>query len=72
MYKNASKDKLLVALLMLFGCTGKTVYRFEVEGDIDTGHCIGYDKDGHDIFKVPITDTIVIRTSMTRQHMSTE
>ena len=61
MYKNASQDKTLVGLLMLFGSTGKTVYSFDVKGDIETGHCIGYDETGHEIARVPIKEPIVIR-----------
>ncbi len=61
MYKNAIQDKSLVALLMLFGCTGKIVHSFEVQGDMETGHCIGYDEKGHEIIKVPIKEPIVIR-----------
>ncbi len=61
MYKNAVQDKSLVALLMLFGCTGKTVHSFEVQGDMETGHCIGYDEKGKEIIKVPIKEPIVIR-----------
>lgn len=61
MYKNAGKDKTLVALLMLFGSTGKIVRSFDVQGDLETGHCIGYDERGHEIIRVPIKEPIVIR-----------
>ena len=61
MYKNASQDKTLVGLLMLFGSTGKTVYSFDVQGDIETGHCVGYDKSQHEIVRVPIKEPIIIR-----------
>jgi nitrate reductase beta subunit len=61
LYKNAIQDKSLVGLLMLFGCTGKIIHSFTVEGDIDTGYCIGYDDNGREIVKVPIKEPIIIR-----------
>lgn len=61
LYKNAVEDKALVGLLMLFGSTGKIVHSFAVEGDIETGHCIGYDNKGQEIIRVPIKEPIIIR-----------
>lgn len=61
LYKNAIEDKALVGLLMLFGSTGKIVHSFAVEGDIETGHCIGYDNKGQEIIRVPIKEPIIIR-----------
>ena len=60
-YKKASEDAKLVGLLMLFGSTAKIVNSFKVEGDIKTGHCTGFDQDGKQIVKVPITEPIIIR-----------
>ena len=61
LYKKAIEDIKLVGLLMLFGSTGKIVHRFETQGDIETGYCIGYDDKGESIVKVPIKEPIVIR-----------
>ena len=61
LYKNASTDKDLVALLMLFGCTAKVIHSYAVEGDIKTGHAIGYNEKGQEIIKVPIKEPIIIR-----------
>ncbi len=61
MYKNAVQDEKLVGLLMLFGSTAKIVHSFDVQGDLETGHCIGYDKTGHEIIRVPIKEPIIIR-----------
>ena len=61
LYKNAAKDSTLVGLLMLFGSTGKIVHSFDVEGDIETGHCIGYDSKGQEFIRVPIKEPIIIR-----------
>ncbi len=67
LYKKAAEDPKLVGLLMLFGSTGKIVHRFEVKGDIKTGHCTGYDERGQSIVKVPITEPIVIRERHDKQ-----
>ena len=61
LYRNAVNDIKLVGLLMLFGSTGKIVHRFTVKGDIETGHCIGYDDKAVEIVRVPIKEPIVIR-----------
>ncbi|MHC4628299.1 MAG: dehydrogenase, partial [Planctomycetota bacterium] len=60
-------DIKLVGLLMLFGSTGKIVHRFETQGDIETGHCVGYDDKGQSIVKVPIKEPIVIRERHDKQ-----
>ena len=46
---------------MLFGSTGKIVHSFAVEGDIETGYCIGYDNKGQEFIRVPIKEPIIIR-----------
>jgi hypothetical protein len=61
LYKNAAKDSTLVGLLMLFGSTGKIVHSFAVDGDIESGHCIGYDSKGQEFIRVPIKEPIIIR-----------
>jgi nitrate reductase beta subunit len=61
LYKNAVEDKALVGLLMLFGSTAKIVHTFAVDGNIETGHCIGYDSSGQEIIRVPIKEPIIIR-----------
>ncbi len=67
LYKKAREDPKLVGLLMLFGSTGKIVHRFDVQGDIKTGHCTGYDEKGQSIVKVPITEPIIIRERHDKQ-----
>ena len=61
LYKNASTDKDLVALLILFGCTDKVIHSYAVQGDIKSGHAIGYNEKGQEIVKVPIKEPIIIR-----------
>ena len=63
----AKEDASLVGLLMLFGSTGKIVHRFKVEGDIKTGHCIGYDDKGKELVRVPITEPIIIRDKFDKE-----
>ncbi len=60
-YKNAKSDKNLLGLLMLFGATNKIIHSFKVEGDIDTGYCIGYDDKGEEIVRVPLKEPVIIR-----------
>ena len=67
LYKKAIDDKSLVALLMLFGSTGKIIHSFKVQGDMETGHCIGYDDKGSEIVRVPIKEPIVIREKHDKQ-----
>jgi len=67
MYRQALKDTKLIALLMLFGSTPKIIDTFAVQGDVKTGHCIGYDEQGSEIIRVPITEPIVVRERHDRQ-----
>lgn len=60
-YKKATEDINLIALLMLFGCTDKIISSYRVEGNIDNGHCTGYDDKGEVLVKVPLKEPIVIR-----------
>ncbi|MHC4071421.1 MAG: 4Fe-4S dicluster domain-containing protein [Planctomycetota bacterium] len=61
LYRNAVQDKSLIGLLTLFGCTNRIVHSFEVQGDIEDGHCVGRDEGGKEIVKVPLKEPIVIR-----------
>ncbi|MFQ5952568.1 MAG: 4Fe-4S dicluster domain-containing protein [Candidatus Omnitrophota bacterium] len=67
LYKNASKDKKLVGLLMLFTSIDKIVHSFKVVGDIKTGHCLGFDEKGNEILKVPLKEPIIIREPRDRE-----
>lgn len=60
-YKKAYEDKKLIGLLMLFGATDVIIHSFKVEGDIEKGYCIGYNEDGKEIVRVPLTEPVVIR-----------
>jgi len=60
-YRNAMDDERLVGLLMLFGATDRTLDSFQVAGDRATGHCAGYDADGREIVRVPITEPTILR-----------
>lgn len=60
-YKNAIEDKKLIGLLMLFGSTDSIIHSFRVEGDINSGNCIGLNEKGNEIIKVPIKEPIIIR-----------
>jgi nitrate reductase beta subunit len=60
-YKDAMQDLNLVGLLMLFGSTSKIVHSFSVQGNVDQGHCIGYDDRGDEIIRVPLKEPIIIR-----------
>ncbi len=66
-YRNAVQDPKLTGLLMLFGSTGKIVHSFKVEGDADSGSCMGYDAEGTEIVRVPIKEPIVIRQKYDEQ-----
>lgn len=57
MYRNAAKDKELLAALMLFGCTEKQIDTFKVKGDM----AVGYDEKGNEILSVPITEPVIVR-----------
>jgi len=60
-YRQAKDDVKLAGLLMLFTSTDKIVHKFKVEGDMKNGYCIGYDANGKEFIRVPITEPIVIR-----------
>jgi len=66
-YRSAVEDMKLTGLLMLFGCTGRIVRSFKVEGDVRSGHCIGYDAGGREIVRVPVKEPIVIRQEYDEQ-----
>ncbi len=66
-YKNAKDDIKLLGLLMLFGATNKIIHSFKVEGDIDRGHCIGYDDKGNEIVRVPLKEPVIIREEYDRE-----
>lgn len=57
MYRNAARDKELLAALMLFGCTEKRIDTFKVKGDMT----VGYDEKGKEILSVPITEPVIVR-----------
>ena len=61
LYRKATEDTRLIGLLMLFGSAAKIVDRFKVDGDIDTGWCAGYDKQGQEVIKVPLKEPIIVR-----------
>ncbi|MHC4271200.1 MAG: 4Fe-4S dicluster domain-containing protein [Planctomycetota bacterium] len=67
LYKNALNDINLIGLLMLFGSTGDIIHSFNVEGDLEKGHCIGYDQKGTEIIRVPIKEPIIIREKYDKQ-----
>ncbi len=60
-YRNAREDERLLGLLMLFGATDRAPHSFKVAGDPATGHCAGYDADGREIVRVPMTEPTVLR-----------
>jgi len=66
-YKKAYEDKNLVGLLMLFGSTEHIVHSFRVEGDINTGYCVGYDDTGKEVVQVPLKEPIIIRKEYDEQ-----
>jgi nitrate reductase beta subunit len=68
MYKNAREDKTFTGLMMLFGSTEKIVDRFSVSGDIESGHCTGYDAAGKEVVKVPITEPFRVREGYDAVH----
>ncbi|MGQ9629032.1 MAG: 4Fe-4S dicluster domain-containing protein [bacterium] len=67
LYRRAYEDENLIGLLMLFGSTDRIIGSFKVEGDIDGGHCIGYDGDGREIVRVPLKEPVVIRREYDEQ-----
>lgn len=68
LYKKITEDKKLVGLLMLFGSTDKIIHSFKVEGDIESGVCIGYDEDKNEIVRVPIKEPFIIRKEYDKQY----
>jgi len=56
-YRNAREDRTLAALLSLFGSTPRTIDRFAVRGD----EVAGFDEQGEEIVRVPITEPAWIR-----------
>jgi nitrate reductase beta subunit len=66
-YRHAHRDKNLIGILMLMGCTDKIIHRFKVQGDIESGIAIGYDETGAEIVRVPMKEPIVIRKKYDEQ-----
>ncbi len=62
--KYTHPDHELLGLLQLFGVTQKIIERFRVT-DTDA---IAYDKNGHEIIRVPIEDPVIVRPP---QHFNT-
>jgi nitrate reductase beta subunit len=56
-YRNAGKDKELLAALLLFGCTEKMLERFALDGN----DAVGYDASDAEVVRVPLTEPIYIR-----------
>jgi nitrate reductase beta subunit len=61
LYKKAYEDEKLIGLLMLFGSTDYIIHKFRVEGDMNSGYCMGYNQKGEEIIKVPVKEPIIIR-----------
>lgn len=66
-YKTAVDDKKLIGLLMLFGATDAIIHSFRVEGDMNSGNCIGFDEKGNEIVRVPIKEPVIIRKEYDEQ-----
>mgnify|MGYP003383896591 CR=1 FL=1 len=56
-YRNAGKDKELLAALLLFGTTERICDTFKLEGN----ETVGYDPQGKEIVRVPLTEPVYIR-----------
>lgn len=56
-YRNAGKDKELLAALLLFGTTERICDTFKLEGN----ETVGYDPQGKEIIRVPLTEPVYIR-----------
>ena len=56
-YRNAGKDKELLAALLLFGATERICDTFKLEGN----ETVGYDPQGKEIIRVPLTEPVYIR-----------
>lgn len=67
MYGRAAKDKKLIGILMLMGCTDKIIHSFKVKGDLVRGFAYGYDEKGREIIKVPLKEPIIIRKQHDKQ-----
>ncbi len=67
LYKKARKDLNLIGLLMLFTSTDAIVHSFKVKGSIEKGYCIGYDKKGQEVVRVPLKEPIIIRKAYDKE-----
>ncbi len=56
-YKRIPDDQTLKGLLVLFGCMEKILHSFKV----DTRHAYGYNAQGNEVAKVPVTEPTYIR-----------
>ena len=56
-YREAHEDPVLRGLFCLFGSTDQVLSRFRVDGDVATG----YDEDGSEIIRVPVTEPVIAR-----------
>jgi nitrate reductase / nitrite oxidoreductase, beta subunit len=65
-YKKAAEDEKLLGALLLFGATEYIIHRFKVEG----GEAIGYDEDGDEIVRVPLSEPIQIREEWDETHQA--
>ena len=61
MYKRASEDERLIAILIMMGCTDKIIHSFGVAGNPASSNAVGYDEMGEEIIRVPLKEPIVIR-----------
>ncbi|MFQ6042718.1 MAG: 4Fe-4S dicluster domain-containing protein [Candidatus Poribacteria bacterium] len=67
LYKKAYEDKKLIGILMLMGSTDDIISSFKVEGEMDSGHCLGFDDNGNEIIRVPLKEPIIIRKEYDEQ-----
>jgi nitrate reductase / nitrite oxidoreductase, beta subunit len=58
-YRNAADDEKLLGAMLLFGATERILHRFAVRD----GQAIGYDADGAEVVRVPITEPTQLRVA---------
>lgn len=66
LYRKVKDDKKLLGALLLFGSTDRIVERFEVTGD----ESIGYDGEGKEVTRVPLTEAYIIRNHLDERHQA--
>jgi nitrate reductase beta subunit len=59
-YRRAPEDPVLSALLSLFGCTPRTIHRFEAKD----GQVAGFDEAGDEIVRVPVREPAFVREAV--------